>query len=536
VAGPGPSRLRERCAPALPHRYAERRGEPRPGEACTRGPGRHVLGQVLHRGHGEPQRGPHLEALRHDVTEGRQHQGPPAPERGGPGGPGPVGIVDRDLLEGLAASLPGQPVQKGTGPRGQKIDLRSWLTGHGIGIAGEKPYGGGTLFVLDECPFSGEHRDGAFAIQFGSGAIYAGCHHASCGGGSQRWQELREKYEPREKRSVQRGSEDKTENGVHGHHPNGTGKDLTHGGDPSKRSRESTSKLPGELPGREEALAVLQHGDPKQAMLRAFALDHEGDEVVAECLVMSLASRSVINTNGLHVSVSGESGKGKSHNHNHDDHQHDSQDQAHHSPDHPGHTDGHHDHSHHLADFQKRFWVSLFLSVPVLLLSEMIQQWLGFSFRLPFHPYILFALSAVIFFYGGWPFLSGAIDELRSRQPGMMTLIGMAITVAFVYSSATVFFIRGHDFFWELATLIVIMLLGHWVEAKSVLGASASPGRARPDHRRPPPTFLARPRWLMSLYPSSSRATWCSSARRKNSRRRPGGGRPQLSQRITPHR
>jgi len=102
----------------------------------------------------------------------------------------------------------------------------------------------------------------------------------------------------------------------------------------------------------------------------------------------------------------------------------------------------------------------------------MIQQWLGISFRLPFHSYILFALSAAIFFYGGWPFLSGAVDELRSRQPGMMTLIGTAITVAFIYSSATVFFIRGHDFFWELATLIVIMLLGHWVEARSVLGAS----------------------------------------------------------------
>ncbi|MGC8745757.1 MAG: copper-translocating P-type ATPase [Candidatus Saccharicenans sp.] len=137
--------------------------------------------------------------------------------------------------------------------------------------------------------------------------------------------------------------------------------------------------------------------------------------------------------------------------------------QAHHTP---------HDHSHHLADFKKRFWASLVLTLPVLLLSEMIQHWLGLSFRLPFHSYLLFALSAAIFAYGGWPFLKGAVDELRSRQPGMMTLIGTAITVAFVYSSATVFLIRGHDFFWELATLIVIMLLGHWVEAKSVLGAS----------------------------------------------------------------
>ncbi|MGB9906041.1 MAG: copper-translocating P-type ATPase [Candidatus Saccharicenans sp.] len=152
--------------------------------------------------------------------------------------------------------------------------------------------------------------------------------------------------------------------------------------------------------------------------------------------------------------------------HDHHDHQASHGHHAHHD------HGAQHDHSHHLADFQKRFWVSLVLTVPVLLMSEMIQQWLGFSFRLPFHSYILFALSAVIFAYGGWPFLTGLVDELRARQPGMMTLIGTAITVAFIYSSATVFFIRGHDFFWELATLTVIMLLGHWVEAKSVLGAS----------------------------------------------------------------
>ncbi|MCX8159862.1 MAG: copper-translocating P-type ATPase [Candidatus Saccharicenans sp.] len=144
---------------------------------------------------------------------------------------------------------------------------------------------------------------------------------------------------------------------------------------------------------------------------------------------------------------------------------------CHHQPAHQGHHD-HGQHCHNTEDFKKRFWISLVLTVPVLLLSEMVQQWLGLSFRLPFHSYLLFALSAVIFVYGGWPFLTGLVDELRARQPGMMTLIGMAITVAFVYSSATVFFIRGHDFFWELATLIVIMLLGHWVEAKSVLGAS----------------------------------------------------------------
>jgi Cu2+-exporting ATPase len=142
---------------------------------------------------------------------------------------------------------------------------------------------------------------------------------------------------------------------------------------------------------------------------------------------------------------------------------------------HAGHDDTQHtvhDHSHHIEAFRKRFWASLVLTVPVLLLSEMIQMWLGFRVRIPFHQYILFGLSSLIYFYGGWPFLKGALDELKRKQPGMMTLIGTAVTIAFIYSSATVFFLRGKDFFWELATLIDIMLLGHWLEAKSVLGAS----------------------------------------------------------------
>ena len=90
--------------------------------------------------------------------------------------------------------------EKKPAPAGQAIDLGRWLRDHAIGIADEKPYQGGILFTLDECPFSGAHKDGAFAIQFPSGAIYAGCHHSSCGGGEQRWQELREKFEPKRKR------------------------------------------------------------------------------------------------------------------------------------------------------------------------------------------------------------------------------------------------------------------------------------------------------------------------------------------------
>jgi len=160
--------------------------------------------------------------------------------------------------------------------------------------------------------------------------------------------------------------------------------------------------------------------------------------------------------------------------HLHEAHAHDTHSGHDHHADHHAAHPGHppHDHSHHIEAFRKRFWISLILTIPVLILSEMIQMWLGFRLALPFHPYLLFALSTLIFFYGGWPFLTGAVEELKNRQPGMMTLIGTAITVAFIYSSATVFFIRGHDFFWELATLIVIMLLGHWVEARSVQGAS----------------------------------------------------------------
>ncbi|MFO7915368.1 MAG: copper-translocating P-type ATPase [Candidatus Krumholzibacteriales bacterium] len=91
-----------------------------------------------------------------------------------------------------------------------------------------------------------------------------------------------------------------------------------------------------------------------------------------------------------------------------------------------------------------------------------------------FDKYILFALSTVVFLYGGWPFLTGIVDELKKKQPGMMTLIAVAITVAWGYSSATTFGVEGSTFFWELVTLIDIMLLGHWIEMKSVLGASRS--------------------------------------------------------------
>ncbi|WP_298669284.1 hypothetical protein [uncultured Methanofollis sp.] len=186
-------------------------------------------------------------------------------------------IVPADRLRAVATRL---PVEAPATPKGSKIDLAAWLSEHGISVRTTKPWQGGTLHVLEDCPFSTAHHDGAFAVQFPSGAVYAGCHHASCGGGKQRWPELREKYEPK------------------------------------RRKREEVPPPPPKPPSpayREKALAILAHGDPLAFLLDTFNREHVGDRTVAECLVMSLASQSVENTNGLHVSVSGTSGKGKSH-------------------------------------------------------------------------------------------------------------------------------------------------------------------------------------------------------------------------------
>ncbi|WP_045465361.1 copper-translocating P-type ATPase [Sporocytophaga myxococcoides] len=133
---------------------------------------------------------------------------------------------------------------------------------------------------------------------------------------------------------------------------------------------------------------------------------------------------------------------------------------------------GHNHHEMMIDDFKKRFWVCLILSVPVILFSPMVQEILGYHLSFPGIQYLAFLLSSAVFFYGGWPFLKGLLEEVKQRNPGMMTLIGVAISVAYIYSSAIVFGLKGMDFFWELVTLIDIMLLGHWIEMKSVLGAS----------------------------------------------------------------
>lgn len=134
---------------------------------------------------------------------------------------------------------------------------------------------------------------------------------------------------------------------------------------------------------------------------------------------------------------------------------------------------GHDKHAgHHTEDFLKRFWICMALTIPVLLFSHMIQQMTGFNFVFAGDKYVLLILSSVIYFYGGWPFLTGLVNEIKNKNLGMMTLVAVAITTAYIYSVAVVFGLEGMDFFWELATLIDIMLVGHWLEMKSQMAAS----------------------------------------------------------------
>jgi len=127
-----------------------------------------------------------------------------------------------------------------------------------------------------------------------------------------------------------------------------------------------------------------------------------------------------------------------------------------------------------VQDSKRRFWVSVVLTVPVLALSPAIQSFLKLRSTLAFYgdAYLLLALASVIYVYGGWPFLKGMVHEAHRRRPGMMTLIALAISVSYVYSAVVVLGLAGKVFFWELATLIDIMLVGHWIEMRSVMGAS----------------------------------------------------------------
>lgn len=152
---------------------------------------------------------------------------------------------------------------------------------------------------------------------------------------------------------------------------------------------------------------------------------------------------------------------------------HDTESHARHGADHS--RSAHVDHTGHEMMFRNRFWVSLLLTIPILLFSPMLQDWFGFSMpEFPGNRWMgpLFAIA--IFFYGGLPFLQMAVPELKNRRPAMMTLISLAITTAFIYSVFAVFFAPESGFFWEMATLIDIMLLGHWIEMRSVRQASGA--------------------------------------------------------------
>lgn len=159
--------------------------------------------------------------------------------------------------------------------------------------------------------------------------------------------------------------------------------------------------------------------------------------------------------------------------HQHSQEKHQKKEQDKHK--HDGHDHDHQEHhAHMIEDFKKRFWISIIITIPIMVLAPMIQELLGYELRFQYDRYVQFALSTIVFFYCGFPFLKGLKDEISDRKPGMMTLIALAISVAYFYSSAVVFGLEGKIFFWELASLIAIMLLGHWIEMKSIMGASGA--------------------------------------------------------------
>lgn len=157
----------------------------------------------------------------------------------------------------------------------------------------------------------------------------------------------------------------------------------------------------------------------------------------------------------------------------HSQHNHHNHGESNESHDHSNHEHGGHDHHGHMVtEFRNKFFIIMIFTIPIVLLSPMIQNFLGVDWQFSGDIYIVAALAAFVYFYGGWPFIKGAYDELKNKEPGMMTLIGMAISVAYFYSMAVVFGFNGEEIFWELATLVLIMLLGHWIEMRSINNAS----------------------------------------------------------------
>jgi len=157
-------------------------------------------------------------------------------------------------------------------------------------------------------------------------------------------------------------------------------------------------------------------------------------------------------------------------------------------PDMHGHAAGHQGHDKHAGHdpeaFRRKFWLSLVLTIPIVVTSDMIMDWFGYTLDFPGIAWVGPVLGTFVFLYGGWPFLAGAVSEVRDRAPGMMLLISMAITVAYAASLSTSFGLFNLDFWWELAALVTIMLLGHWQEMKAIgqaQGALAALAALLPD-------------------------------------------------------
>ena len=164
-------------------------------------------------------------------------------------------------------------------------------------------------------------------------------------------------------------------------------------------------------------------------------------------------------------------------NHNQNKNHKENDPDSHENHNHDGDHDNHSHHEHHkqmVQDFKWRFWWVLALTIPIMALSPMIQDFMGVEWGFTGDGWILAVLSTIVYFFGGWPFLSGLADELKEKQPGMMTLIGLAISIAYLYSTAVVFGFEGDLLYWELSTLVGIMLLGHWIEMRSVMSASSA--------------------------------------------------------------
>ena len=190
-----------------------------------------------------------------------------------------------------------------------------------------------------------------------------------------------------------------------------------------------------------------EHSEPTESGSHGAQMDHEGPLMEAEH-----GEHKIHTATAAHGEHNGHSASGA-------------------QEDHAAHVD----HTGHEDMFRKRFWVSLVLSIPVLLYSPMVQSWFGFTMpAFPGSQLIVPVLSIFIFFYGGSPFLKMAVPEVKTRKPGMMTLISLAISVAFIYSLGAMFLPTEASFFWELVTLIDIMLLGHWLEMRSIRQASGA--------------------------------------------------------------